>query len=209
MGNNEDSASFITTCSSIPDLTTRVALPRGWAGGSTLGLHLRLTSCAQKGWIQRSRRRVCLALEPLHVTTRLHHPPPPPLPSAPYFQSVSRRLPRKRSWLGSVIASRASRETRYSEESYRVQIVVRMRWHVCDLYIDKYLSLARAESSAWPISLAFKSVGSIADFQSFKNLCEATLKISLYDIHLNLLRDKWLVRFYEIISKCCIERKAF
>jgi len=38
MGNNEDSASFITTCSSIPDLTTRVALPRGWAGGSTLGL---------------------------------------------------------------------------------------------------------------------------------------------------------------------------
>ncbi|KYM89700.1 hypothetical protein ALC53_02012 [Atta colombica] len=62
-----------------------------------------------------------------NATTRVALPRGPR--SAPYFQSVSQRLPRKRSWLGSVIASRASRETRYSEEGYRVQIVVRMRWH--------------------------------------------------------------------------------
>lgn len=43
MGNNEDSASFITTCSSIPDLTTRVPVfpPPPPPLFTTLGAHAR------------------------------------------------------------------------------------------------------------------------------------------------------------------------
>lgn len=99
MGNNEDSASFITTCSSIPDLTSR-APTSGIHPGSSPSL------LSATPFLARARERdvseapgVSLALKPPRSDTCTHTSPP----AAPYFQSVptdARRLPRKRSRLG-------------------------------------------------------------------------------------------------------------
>lgn len=113
MGNNEDSASFITTCSSIPDLTTRVPVFPPPLLPSPI--HHPRSSCARKGCIQ--RYGVCLALELLRQDT-CRPPTPPP---TPYFQPVptdARRLPRKRSRLG---YSEPRDGFRYSGVGYRVR----------------------------------------------------------------------------------------
>lgn len=137
MGNNEDSASFITTCSSIPDLTSRAPTSGIHPGSSPFLL-------SATPFLARARERdvseapgVCLALKPPRSDTCTHTSPP----MAPYFQPVptdARRLPRKRSRLG---YSEPRDRTRYSAEGYRVRVYIYMnvRAHVCDRYTDKDL----------------------------------------------------------------------
>lgn len=95
MGNNEDSASFITTCSSIPDLTSR-APTSGWLTlGSPPAVRARERDASQRP----------LSLSNRPVATRVRHPQPP---SAPYFQPVLRPTPAAYpgNARGSVIANR-------------------------------------------------------------------------------------------------------
>ncbi|EGI66411.1 hypothetical protein G5I_05094 [Acromyrmex echinatior] len=114
-----------------PSLTIRTMRPRG--GGSTLEFTFGSPRAHER---DESNAPGAASVSLSNRFKSRHVPPTSPSPSAPYFQPISRptrsaTIARKRSRLGSIIfvASRASRETRYSEEGYRVQIVVRVRWH--------------------------------------------------------------------------------
>lgn len=185
MGNNEDSASFITTCSSIPDLTSRAPTSGIYPGSSATPSH----AFARERDVAYPRHPPSVSLSNHPAATRVPHTS---TPHDPLFSAGSdRRLSPTPETL-SVIASRGTgldvvRKVSCAERvRVNIYIYINVYIYVCIIYIylcmcvcahvyDRYtgedlrrtrwvlVACTNGELGLTDISLAFKGTGSMMD----------------------------------------------